>query len=38
LTPIFLYKSRHSGIKSVSNLYKRSLNNVVKSLGNSSDS
>jgi hypothetical protein len=38
LTPIVLYNSRVSGIKSVSNLYNFSLNSVVKSFGNSSDS
>ena len=38
LTPRVLYSSRVSGIKSVSNLYNFSLNRVVKSFGNSSDS
>ena len=33
-----LYMSNVSGIKSVSNLYSFSLNSVVKSFGNSSDS
>ena len=38
LTPIVLYSSRVSGIKSVSNLYNFSLKRVVKSFGSSSDS
>lgn len=38
LTLIVLYRSKQSGTASVSNLYKLSLNKVVKSLGRSSDS
>lgn len=38
LIPRVLYKSMASGTKSVSNLKRLLLNNVVKSLGKSSDS
>jgi len=38
LTPTVLYRFNVSGIRSVSNLYNFSLNKVVKSFGNSSDS
>jgi len=37
-TPSVLYSSKLSGIKSVSNLKRLSLNKVVKSFGSSSDS